>query len=460
MEEAFVKLKKGILLCGDVAILYATLWLAVQIRLQTATGSRVTFEEHFGPYTLVFVLWLIIFAAHGMYDLTIVATNTRFFRALSSTLVVSALTATGVFYFIPFGNISPKTTLFLHLFLFVALFVAWRLIYNLFFSRVLLRTRVLLVGDSEEIRELISLIPSHPGLGYDLVGIILPADGTWLPEEKLPIVHRGFSDFEHILRNEKIGTVVLGMSPRLSDDLARRLYESIFLQVRIVDSIPFYETLTRRVPVAAITHVWFLENLREGEKRAFDFIKRASDMVMGIVVATFTALAFPLVALAIIGTSGRPIFYTQTRVGRHGRLFRILKFRTMVKNAEVDGAQFAERKDRRVTPIGRILRATRIDELPQILNVLAGDMSIIGPRPERPEFVKELEAAMPYYAMRHLIRPGLTGWAQIEFPYASSIPENLKKLQYDLFYIKQRGLLLDAKILLRTIGIIVRAKGQ
>ncbi len=460
MGSAFVKLKKLILLAGDVAILYLSLWCAVLVRLNVSDGSRVTFEEHLAPYTVVFVLWLLIFAANGMYDLAIASTNARFARTLAVTLAVCALTATGVFYFAPFGNISPKTTLFLHLGLFTAMFIAWRTLYNTMFGRVLLRTRVLLIGDNEEIRELIPLIRTQPSLGYDLAGIILPEDGTWIPDPQPPVTRRGFSDFQKVIREEKIGALVLGMSPRQSSDLAHRLYESIFLQVRFIDAIPFYEQLTRRVPVAAVSRVWFLENLREGEKRAFDFAKRGADLTLGLCVLLFTTLLIPFVAVAIAASSGRPIFYSQTRVGRLGKPFRMIKFRTMIRNAEADGVQFAEKQDRRITPIGRLLRATRIDELPQVWNVLKGDMSFVGPRPERPEFVQELETAMPFYSMRHLIRPGLTGWAQIEFPYANTIEQNLKKLQYDLYYIKHRSLLLETMILLRTIGIILRAKGQ
>lgn len=459
MGSAFVKLKKLILLAGDLAILYLSLWLAVLVRLQLADGSRVTFEEHLAPYSVVFFLWLLIFAANGMYDLAIASTNVRFIRTLAVTLAVCALTATGVFYFVPFGNISPKTTLFLHLGLFAAMLLIWRTLYNTVFGRVL-RTRVLLIGDNEEIRELIPLIRNQPSLGYDLAGIILPEDGTWIPDPQPPITRRGFSDFQKIIKEEKIGALVLGMSPRQSSDLAHRLYESIFLQVRFIDALPFYEQLTHRVPVAAVSRVWFLENLREGEKRAFDFSKRGGDLVIGGFVFVFTLLITPFVAAAILLTSGRPILFRQTRVGRLGKPFRMIKFRTMIRDAEVDGAQFAEKKDHRVTPIGRLLRATRIDELPQVWNVLAGDMSFVGPRPERPEFVKELESAMPFYSMRHLIRPGLTGWAQIQFPYANTIEQNLKKLQYDLYYIKHRNLLLEIMILLRTVGIILRAKGQ
>ncbi len=460
MEQGIVKLKRGILLIGDVAVLYASLWLAVWLRGAFSNAARAPFTEHLLPFSVVFVLWIAVFAGNGLYDLARARNNFRFYRIFAGSLLAAALIAVGFFYLTPIGGIAPKTTLLLQLAIFAAAFVLWRTVYNAVIGGVLLRTRVLFVGDNDEIRELLPALAASPALGYDVAGIILPDAGTWLPDVPPPLTARGFADFASRIRETRADLVVLGISPRQSPDLARQLYESIFLKTRFVDSIPFAETITRRVPVDAITHVWFLENLRESEKRLTDAAKRGVDVVLALVGLALCLVLLPPVILVMLVLQGRPVFFLQTRVGRGGRAFRIIKLRTMVRDAERDGAQFAIARDRRVTPLGRFLRATRIDEWPQLWNVLVGDMSVVGPRPERPEFVAELERAMPFYAMRHLARPGLTGWAQIEFPYASTIEQNLKKLQYDLFYIKHRGMLLDLVILLRTVGIILRAKGQ
>jgi lipopolysaccharide/colanic/teichoic acid biosynthesis glycosyltransferase len=167
----------------------------------------------------------------------------------------------------------------------------------------------------------------------------------------------------------------------------------------------------------------------------------------------------PIIALAVKLSSPGPVLFRQERVGKHGKRFWIVKFRTMREDAEANGAQFATIQDPRITAVGAFLRATRLDELPQVWNVLKGDMSFVGPRPERPEFVDQLTERLPFYALRHLTRPGLTGWAQVRYKYASSLEENLVKLQYDLFYVKHRSLILDLAILLKTINTVVRRQG-
>jgi lipopolysaccharide/colanic/teichoic acid biosynthesis glycosyltransferase len=155
-----------------------------------------------------------------------------------------------------------------------------------------------------------------------------------------------------------------------------------------------------------------------------------------------------------------PLFYSQQRVGKMGKVFKIYKLRSMVVNAESNGAVWAKKNDKRITNFGRLLRSTRCDELPQFYNVLRGDMSLIGPRPERPEFVKELTETIPFYKIRHLIRPGLTGWAQVKYPYANSVKEQEMKLLYDLYYIKQRNIILDFKIIIKTITTVLFYRGQ
>ncbi|HEU0050483.1 MAG TPA: sugar transferase, partial [Patescibacteria group bacterium] len=207
---------------------------------------------------------------------------------------------------------------------------------------------------------------------------------------------------------------------------------------------------------------WFLSHLKETEKTWYEVVKRAADILIAIPFAVVTAILTPFIALLIKLSSPGPVFYSQIRVGRNGKLIKIYKFRSMRIDAEASGPQFTAKtaSDPRVTSIGRFLRQTRIDELPQIWNVLHGDLSLIGPRPERPEFVTPLVEKMPYYALRHLTRPGLTGWAQVKFlTPTATLDDNLTKLQYDLYYIKNRSLLLDAAILLKTVGIVLRRQG-
>ena len=189
-------------------------------------------------------------------------------------------------------------------------------------------------------------------------------------------------------------------------------------------------------------------------------IKRFIDLTASLSLLVISLPLWPVIALGIKIDSKGPVFYTQKRVGRNDRLFSLIKFRSMIKRAEENGPVWAEENDKRVTQVGRILRALHMDELPQLLNVIKGDMSLVGPRPERPEFVKELEKQIPNYSLRHRAKPGITGWAQVNFPYASSFEDSKKKLEYDLYYVSRMSLFFDSKILLRTIPRIFSGAGK
>jgi lipopolysaccharide/colanic/teichoic acid biosynthesis glycosyltransferase len=248
-------------------------------------------------------------------------------------------------------------------------------------------------------------------------------------------------------------------------DLLKELYNSLFQQVSIISLSDFYESVMHRIPPFTFSEGWFVVNLHEQQKKIYDRFRILSDYILAVVIGIFFVITFPFIALAIKLNSKGKIFFTQNRVGRQGLVFKVYKYRSMVSlsadgSAETNGPQFAGTKDTRITSIGKILRLTRLDEVPQFFNILKGEMSIIGPRPERPEFVQQLTEKMPYYALRHLIKPGLTGWAQIQNSYYGNIEENLQKLEYDLYYIKNRSLTLDLSIILRTINTVLRLAGR
>ena len=224
-----------------------------------------------------------------------------------------------------------------------------------------------------------------------------------------------------------------------------------------------YEELLSRVPIAWLQSDWILRYLVDQMRVGgfYEIIKRIMDIIGSLVGLFLMGLAFPFIALAIVIDSGAPIFYSQERVGKNGHNYRIFKFRTMIKNAEKDGIpQVTIQNDQRITRIGWILRKTHIDEFPQFFNVLIGDMSLVGPRAERHEIMEELQLDIPFYRARLMVRPGLTGWAQVNFGYASNAQANSIKTEYDLYYIKHRNLLLDIAILLKTPGTVVGFRGR
>jgi len=230
--------------------------------------------------------------------------------------------------------------------------------------------------------------------------------------------------------------------------------------VTIIDFPEFYENITGKIPVSLIGEVWFLEHLVEGQKTLFESAKQVTDLFLAILLALPTIAILPFLAVAIRLDSKGPIFYRQQRVSRRKKIIEIIKLRTMVADAEKDGVRWADENDMRVTRVGRFLRKTRLDELPQLWSVLKGDLSLVGPRPERPEFVEILRTEIPFYDMRLLVKPGLTGWAQVNFPYGASVEDSMEKLQYDLFYIKNRSVILDISTMLKTLLIIISRGGR
>jgi lipopolysaccharide/colanic/teichoic acid biosynthesis glycosyltransferase len=239
----------------------------------------------------------------------------------------------------------------------------------------------------------------------------------------------------------------------------------LFTGVEIIDLAAFYEVITGRVPPFIFSEGWFLEHLHLADNPIYDRLRTIMDYGAAVIVGLIGIFLFPFIALAIKLNSPGPIFFHQKRVGKSGVEFTLYKFRSMYAlapdgSAEVNGAQFATKNDSRITAVGRFLRKTRMDELPQIWNILKRDLTLVGPRPERPEITLELEHRIHYYPLRHVVRPGITGWAQIHQNYTDNYESTEEKLQYDFYYIKNKSLLLDIIILLRTVNVVLRFRGQ
>lgn len=445
--------KQLIILCGDTLGLYLALFLALAVRYQKNPLPE-TWAAHWPTFSLIFFLWLIIFYLSGLYDLRKTKNDLQFFSFFLVGLGINLLVTIGYFYIVNLPNLSPKTILLLLIAIYLPLFALWRLLAHSLLRSSTFGTRLLFLGLTKEARELVNVFSKNPQLGYNAVAVVSEEQNQFLNE--LPITVERLTNLDGLLdyiKTKKIDTIVLSLA-NTDTGLNRLLYETILSRVNIANINSFYEMVTHRVPLAALSETWFLENLKETRKNVYDKIKLATDFVLAVLMLTGFLILLPVLALIIyIGDRG-PIFYRQTRVGRDGKIFTIWKFRTMKVGAENNGPQFAAVGDNRITAVGKILRLSRLDELPQAINILKNEMSFIGPRPERPEFVAELQKLMPYYNARHLIKPGLTGWAQVNYNYTDSFEGNLMKLQYDLFYIKNRSLLVDAITLLKTIKVI------
>jgi len=260
------------------------------------------------------------------------------------------------------------------------------------------------------------------------------------------------------IKKDKINTLIIAQNISQQKIIIKELYSCLGLKINFLNLATAYETIFNKIPVDFIDQEWFLSNLAEGEKNAYDKIKRLTELILASLIVLISSPAWLVIALLIKKEDKQKIFYKQQRYGKEGKVFWLYKFRTMKLDAEKNGPAWAAKNDNRATKAGRILRKIHLDELPQMLNVLRGDISLIGPRPERPEFVKKLEREIPHYQLRHIIKPGFTGWAQIKFRYARSTMDSQEKFQYDLYYLKNRSFLLDLGILLKTLQILFRGE--
>lgn len=432
------------------------LFLALAIR-NTEINLGV-WEVNITPFTFVIMMWIVCFYIVGLYNLMLVREPVRLFRTFLEGMIANLAIASAFFYLLPFFGLTPRTILFFFFSLSLLLVYAWRLVAGRLLQSHFSSGRVLFIGPAEEMRKVDALL-RESSLGIKLV-VAISTDGETDRHNEIPLAP--LEEYQNILTREHITSVVLGVRPESQPKLLKYLYDSLFSSVQILDRAEIEEAATGRIPLSYVTESWFLHHLNEGEKAWYESAKRISDIILAIPFGIITVVLFPLIALVIKLSSAGPIIYSQIRVGKNGNTFNIYKFRTMHQNAEKNGAQFTTdaKTDPRLFAFGRFMRRMRIDELPQIWNVFVGDLSLIGPRPERPEFVTPLVERVPYYTLRHLTRPGLTGWAQVMFlTPTASLEDNLKKLQYDLYYIKHRSFFLDALILLRTIGIVLRRQG-
>ncbi len=317
--------------------------------------------------------------------------------------------------------------------------------------------RVLLVGADEGIRELLEELARHPGLPFEVIGIV---DDPRIHSVAGSPQGDTTDELGAILRDERPDLVVLGREASRGEALSRVL-DVASLDVRVVDVHHFYEHAFGKVPVQNLSPVWFMGVLHLYQRPYPRIVKRIFDLLVSSVGLALVAPVLLAVSLIVRASSPGPIFFRQLRLGEGGDVFEMLKFRTMIDGAEKPGmAVWAKDHDSRVTRAGRVLRRTRLDELPQFWNVLCGDMSIVGPRPERPEFLELLNEAVPFWTRRHLVKPGITGWAQVRRGYTSDVMGTAEKLAYDLYYLKYRSLLFDLAIASRTAGIVLSGFGS
>jgi exopolysaccharide biosynthesis polyprenyl glycosylphosphotransferase len=446
------------LLMGDIFFLVISLWLALLLRNGELPSSKI-FLDHLGPFSVLFVAWIIVFFIAGLYENHTVLLKSRLPAKVFNAQLVNTLLAVLFFYAIPYLTIAPKTVLAIYLVIFFVLALAWRIYGHRIFGVHGGRQKALLVGSGAEMKELFEEVNSNNR--YDLTFISsIDLDNIEEVDFQEEILKRIYS--------EGIEIVAIDLHNKKVEPILPALYNLIFSHIRFIDMHKVYEDIFDKIPLSLIKYNWFLENISTAPKAVFDAIKRLFDIFISLILGTLSLVFYPFVYTAIKLDDGGVLMSYQTRVGQNSKPIHIAKFRTMtVANDEAQwGTANGAVKNikNKVTRIGKILRKTRIDELPQIWNVLKGDLSFIGPRPEFPEPVKQYTTEIPYYNIRHIVKPGLSGWAQIYHErhphHGLDIEETKNKLSYDLYYIKNRSLILDLKIALQTMKILFTFAGR
>jgi sugar transferase (PEP-CTERM system associated) len=456
-----ISLRLLTLVTAETVYIVGAVAAAAYVRLgEAAWGILLTESGVLKTLLIAFVSQVCLYYA-DLYDLRIVSDRREFFIRMIQALASASFVLAALYFWFPPLIIGRGVFLVAALFV-VAVVSGWRFAFEWLSCRVRPHERLLLVGtNSGAVALAREMFERRLALGVEIVGFIDPDPariGT-------PVINPGvigtIEDIPSIVRARGVRRVVVSL-----EDARGRLPMDKLLEMKL-DGVRFdhlasvYEDYTGKIAVENLRPSWLIFSRGFRHSQLMSAIKRALDVAIASAGLVLGLPFMALVALAIKLVSPGPILYHQRRVGQRGRIFVLHKFRTMRADAEADTGPVwaATDGDRRVTPLGRRLRRTRLDELPQLWNVLVGDMSIVGPRPERPEFVTALARRIPFYGQRHLVRPGLTGWAQIRYTYAASVEDSLQKLQYDLYYIKHLSIALDLFIILNTIKTVVLLKG-
>ena len=412
-------------------------------------------------WTFVLGLYLnIIGSIFEMYNLQVASSQ---FQVVKSIILTSSTTVL-VYLLTPIYTPILPTNRIQILIFFVSIFVAlfsWRMIYVRFFASNRFSKKVILICDNDQVKELVKGLESADP-HYKVLGFVNSDSSN---ETKLNNVKNiDITNLEKFVKENSISEIVI--ASQKTDGISITLYNQLIHLLEngyiIREYTQVYESITYRIPVQYVSRDFYryFPFSRSNQNHFYILFVRLLEIIISLLGLVIGAFLLPLIVIGnLIGNRGK-LFYTQERVGKNGKVFNIVKFRTMIKDAENEGAVFATINDSRITPFGKILRKSRIDEFPQFYNILKGDMAVIGPRPERPVFVDEIAAVMPFYETRHVIKPGLTGWAQVNYSYGETIDDSLIKLQYDLYYIKHRSLFLDFNIMFKTLSTILFYRGQ
>ena len=450
------------LLLADAAILYGGIILAMYLRLGfSGTENELDTKNGWVKILLASSVCLLIMYFYDLYDYIVMTNRRELMLQLVQALGIAWALLALLFYFVPPLLIGRGVSV-ISVPLVLGLLLTWRMFIHSLTGHPEIGEKILVVGTGQTALDTAEAVWERRDAGYRIAGFI--SENGAKPMDKLGqsiILGKG-PDLESVIINEKIDRVVIAVRERRGAFPTEALLKmSLAGDVSIEECTSFFERITGKVHVDMLRPSWLIFAGRRRDSPVKTIFREMMHRLLALLGLVFS-LPFAILAAILIKVESRgPIFYKQERVGKSGKTFKVIKFRSMRTDAEKDGKPiWAATNDERVTRIGRVMRATRIDEIPQFWNILKGDMSFVGPRPERPHFVKQLGTEIPYYDHRHLVAPGLTGWAQIKYPYGASVADARQKLQYDLYYIKNQSLTLDLVIVFETVKTVLFGKGR
>jgi sugar transferase (PEP-CTERM system associated) len=443
----------------QAAVDTALLFLAVLAVIMLQAGSGAVDWMTIAPSAVVFALAMVgLNTAMGLYRSRGVRARRAVLRRALLSVVVSVPCALLILNVLPWAAVTSAPTQFTVV-IALGLLLLMRGVGNRSGTDSLLGPRVLIIGAGRDAEEVYRTLVNGQMRNGVPIGFFASAN----EDECLVEPHKVLPgrDLLETVRTNKVNEVVVALRERRGGSVSlRALLDCKLVGVKVTDLSTFFERTAGQVRVDSLRASWLIygDGFRQGWLRTT--IKRSFDLISSVLLLVLALPLMVLTALLILIEDGPPIFYRQERVGRGGRVFEVIKFRSMRRDAEKDGRpRWASSNDNRVTRVGRVIRKLRIDELPQLFNVLVGEMSLVGPRPERPYFVDQLTQQVPFYSVRHCVKPGVTGWAQVRYQYGASVHDSVEKLQYDLYYVKNHTLVLDILVLIETVRVVLTGEG-
>lgn len=455
MSSPHNKNKHILLLLGDIVIIICSTYLAVFVRI---SAHHNVLDIYTGATSFFVVAYTLSFYIFDLYKLNYKFERTVYLARFLLAIVMASLVIAIVFYVFPSWRFGRGIS-FINMIIIPSGTYLWRIFFQTVFAETKRPKAISIMGAGEAGEAIYGVLRRKND--YVVKGIFDDDPGKWNQRIGDQIVTGPSSLVVDLAERNEIDAIVIAITHEKSSKLLKAVVHAKTKGIEVYDMPSLYQRLTGKLPVDHITDNWFVYNHLHGMDRNIytKNVKRMVDIALsftGLIVSLPVMIA---VSVAIKLDSRGPVLFRQKRVGIDGKIYEIIKFRSMIKNAESNGAIWAREDDPRVTRVGRFTRKTRIDEIPQMWNVLKGDMSFIGPRPERPEFVDPLNNEIPFYHLRHAIRPGITGWAQVNYRYGASKEDAIEKLQYDIYYMKNLSPFLDLHILLRTVRVVLFGMG-